>query len=366
MQVRVRLLCDEHVGAAAAAAPPSHADDTDEEEEQDHVATAGACGARGARPLGSNRPLASKGFEATDRVYAADRVFRVHLSSCSTRWADERLRPPLGALVLSGGYEAPVDLRKGFVARPGCVLISADYAQVELRVLAHLAADPALIAAFEQGPDLFQQLAARLFTVTPDAITPELRDRVKVVTYASLYGAGTAHVMQLAEVTYETAASYLELWQRCFPGVYRYLERVKRECRLNQYITTLSGRRRYITGIRAKEPKLTRAAERQAVNSVVQGSAADLIKQAMLHLDRELTPLDAPAHGGGGATGRLLLQIHDELLFEVAAEHAPALRTRVRRVMQGVRTHDGAPLRVPLRVQLKQGSSWGELKVVED
>jgi len=125
--------------------------------------------------------------------------------------------------VLSGGYEAPVDLRKGFVARPGCVLISADYAQVELRVLAHLAADPALIAAFEQGPDLFLQLAARLFTVTPDAITAELRDRVKVVTYASLYGAGTAHVMQLAEVTYETAASYLELWQRCFPGVYRYL-----------------------------------------------------------------------------------------------------------------------------------------------
>jgi len=140
---------------------------------------------------------------------------------------------------------------------------------------------------------------------------------------------------------------------------------VKVQCRTDQHIKTLSGRRRHIVGIRAADKAAKAKAERQAVNSIVQGSAADLIKNAMIAIDAELNPPTGAAHGGGAQRGRMLLQIHDELLFEVAEAHAPALRERVRRIMQAITTSEGQPLRVPLRVQIKQGLSWGELEAIE-
>ena len=297
----------------------------------------------------------------THAVYPADRVFRVYLSTSSPRW--EALRPPQLAHVLSGGDEATIDLRKGFVARPGCVLISADYAQVELRVLAHLADDRALIQAFD-GVDLFRAMSARLFDVPIEQVSDTVRGRVKALTYAILYGAGVNKLTEDLEISVEQAREYMQYWRTAYPGVERYLEQVKKRCRANGYIETISGRRRYLPYIKAREDKARRGAERQAINSTVQGSAADLIKQAMIDIDAELNPTHGPAYGAGALSGRLLLQIHDELIFEVDEEHAPALRAKVRRAMESV-SYGGA-LKVPLRVQVKQGYSWGDLAVVPD
>jgi len=159
-----------------------------------------------------------------DGIYASDRVYRVQLSTCSARWADERLRPPPGSHVLAGGDAASVDLRKGFVARPGCVLVSADYAQVELRVLAHLANDESLLASFD-GPDLFRAMAARLFRISDEVrVTAEMRNKVKAVTYAMLYGAGFARVVQALEVSFDDAKKWLERFQQSYPRIHKYLD----------------------------------------------------------------------------------------------------------------------------------------------
>lgn len=256
-----------------------------------------------------------------------------------------------------------VDLRKGFIARPGCVLVSADYAQVELRILAHLSNDTALIEAF-CGPDLFRGMAAKLFRVPLTAVTDTMRQRVKAVTYATLYGCGIKKLVEDMEVPEDAALKYMTAMRDAYPQVYRHLDEIKRKCRRLGYIETISGRRRYLPAIKAADIKERRGAERQAINSTVQGSAADLIKQAMIDIDGTLNPLHAPTHGGGANIGRLLLQIHDELIFEVIESEAPQLRAKVRKAMEGV-TY-GGKLRVPLSVQIKQGPSWGCLSVVDE
>ena len=209
-------------------------------------------------------------------------------------------------------------------------------------------------------------MATRLFRCGLDEVSDEMRRAVKAVTYAQLYGASartTAQQHGLAEADVRRVA---EQFARAYPRVQAYLAQVVRDCRKRGYVETLAGRRRYLPEIRAAEPKRAAAARRQAINSTVQGSAADLIKQAMLRLDARLTPAHGPALHRAGS-GRLLLQIHDELIFEVEEAKAAQLQARVRNAMQDASwLHDAETLRVPLRVQLKQGKSWGELKVLEE
>ena len=268
--------------------------------------------------------------------------------------------------------------------------------------------------------DLFKSVATRLFKTSYDAVSDEMRAAVKAVVYAQLYGAGIKSVAENNGLPEDDVRRVVEQWRKMYPTVQTYFEGVKRACRKLGYITTLSGRRRYLPEIASTDPRRHAAACRQAINSTVQGSAADLIKQAMLRIDAELTPqahgcgssggtgggggcsqaasqeagssqaagsLDsedamssevaasqayAAAHAAAGPAlptarrGRLLLQIHDELLFEVEEAHASELQAIVRAAMQEATWAGGEPLLVPLRVSLKQGRSWGTLKLVEE
>lgn len=353
-------------------------------------------------------------------IYPADRVYRVHLSSCDPRWS--ALSPPPSASILSGGDEVDISFRSAFVARRGCVLLSADYAQVELRVLAHLSGDSHLVQAFlERAPepvavsavsaavnvtvnaaansaanatnapalaastanpaasaasspsssraegarDLFRLVATRLFDCPYAAVTEQMRAVVKAVTYAQLYGAGIKSVAEAHGLPQDKVRHVVEQWRARYPRVQAYLEEVKHQCRKCGYIETIAGRRRYLPEIRSADEGKRAAACRQAINSTIQGSAADLIKQAMLRIDRELTPQHGPALQSA-RTGRLLLQIHDELLFEVEEGRAEQLQAIVRAAMQEATLVEGKPLRVPLKVALKHGRSWGTLKLVEE
>ena len=212
-------------------------------------------------------------------------------------------------------------------------------------------------------------MASRLFRRPLEHVTPELRERAKKVCYSVLYGAGTRSVMEELGIEWEAAKRTIDGWFEAYPGVQAYFQSVRSRCKRDGFVTTLSGRRRYLPSIKSADARLRKEAERKAVNSVCQGSAADLIKLAMIRIDRVLQAPASDAAGSdaaGGtiptaAPGRLLLQIHDELIFEVAHDRAGALRELVERAMI-----EATPLRVPLQVRLKQGASWGELQVVHD
>ena len=195
-------------------------------------------------------------------------------------------------------------------------------------------------------------------------MTDDMRAAVKAVTYAQLYGAGPKSVAQSSGLPEADVRRVIESFQRSYPRVSSYFADVYRDCRKNGYVQTLSGRRRFLPEIRSTDPKKAAAAKRKATNSTVQGSAADLIKQAMLQIDERLTPSHGPCalHSSKHA-GRLLLQIHDELIFEVESGRVEELQRLVRHAMQEAH---GMELRVPLLVQIKVGPSWGELQKVEE
>ena len=291
-------------------------------------------------------------------IVPSDRVWRVRASTCAT----PQLRPPPGAVVLAPERRVAVELRDAFVARKGCVLLSADYCQVEMRLLAHFSKDADLIGALQDGAaDLFETIARRLFALPPAAaVTAEQRGRAKSTSYAIFYGAGPGKLVEELAVELDDAKTMIEDWHAAFPTVKGWTERVAAGCAVDGFVTTINGRKRYLHGIRSRNDAEKRKARRQASNTVCQGSAADLIKQAMLHIDARLAPPDAPHVLHRAAPGRLLLQIHDELLFEVAEEAAPALRDLVREAM----TARVAALRVPLQVRIKQGPTWGSLDAV--
>ena len=291
-------------------------------------------------------------------IVPSDRVWRVRASTCAT----PQLRPPPGAVVLAPERRVAVELRDAFVARKGCVLLSADYCQVEMRLLAHFSKDADLIGALQDGAaDLFETIARRLFALPPAAaVSSEQRGRAKSTSYAIFYGAGPGKLVEELAVELDDAKQMIEDWHAAFPTVKGWTERVAAGCAVDGFVTTIGGRKRYLHGIRSRNDAEKRKARRQASNTVCQGSAADLIKQAMLHIDARLAPPDAPHVLHRAAPGRLLLQIHDELLFEVAEEAAPALRDLVREAM----TARVAALRVPLQVRIKQGPTWGSLDAV--
>jgi DNA polymerase I len=239
-------------------------------------------------------------------------------------------------------------IRQGFVVGDGYeCLLTADYSQIELRIMAHLSGDEALAAAFGSGHDFHAATAGRVFGVAPDEVTPELRSKVKAMNYGLAYGLSAYGLSQQLRITPDEARGYMDEYFQQFGGVRDYLRDVVARARMDGYTQTMLGRRRYLPDLTSDNRQRREMAERMALNAPIQGSAADIIKVAMLSVDRQLA--------AAGLRSRMLLQVHDELLFEVAPGELEAVRPLVAAAMGGA-----ADLSVPLEVSMGSGLSWAE------
>jgi DNA polymerase-1 len=239
--------------------------------------------------------------------------------------------------------------RKAFVPAPGHELLVADYNQIELRCIAHLAEDPGLIAAFTAGTDIHTTTAARVFGVEPAAVTPEQRAKAKMVSYGLAYGMEAYGLGQRLNIPTEEAAGILTAYFEAFPNVRAYMDRTVTEARQRGYTETLFGRRRPIPELLSDNYRIRQAGERQAMNAGIQGLAADIFKVALVQLDAALED--------GGYRSRITLQVHDEVLVEVPLEEHAEVADLVVAKMSGA-----ARLRVPLAVNLAAGPSWADAK----
>jgi DNA polymerase-1 len=243
-------------------------------------------------------------------------------------------------------------IRKAFIpGDPDWVLVAADYSQVELRVLAHLSKDPALVEAFLKGEDIHTATASRVFGVDHHSVTSGQRRMAKVINFGILYGMGEQALARQAEISRKEAAAFIAQYFATFPGVRDFIERTKREAYERGYVITIAGRRRQMNELQSGARELRAAAERAAVNAPVQGSAADIIKIAMVRLHRIFLEQLLPT--------KMLLQVHDELVFETPPSQLDTLIPLVRSVMEGAMKLD-----VPLKVDVAVGHNWAEMEDV--
>ncbi|MCC7425402.1 MAG: DNA polymerase I [Alphaproteobacteria bacterium] len=238
-------------------------------------------------------------------------------------------------------------IRRAFVAERGHVLLSADYSQIELRLLAHVADIGALKEAFREGEDIHARTAAEVFGVPAKGMDPDTRRKAKAINFGIIYGISAYGLGAQLGIPANEARTYIEAYFRRYPGIRDYMERTKEEARLKGFVTTPFGRRCWLPGIADRNAARRAFSERAAINAPLQGGAADIIKRAMLRLPAAL------AEAGLGA--RMLLQVHDELLFEVPEAEAQATASLVRGVMEGA-----ASLSVPLVVETGLGRNWAE------
>ncbi|MFN2378486.1 MAG: DNA polymerase, partial [Candidatus Binatia bacterium] len=243
--------------------------------------------------------------------------------------------------------EEGAKIRAAFVAAPGCRLVSADYNQIELRVLAHLSADQNLIEAFRSGQDIHTATSADMFEVDLAAVTASMRREAKVVNYGIVYGMGPQRLSRELGITRAKAEDYIKRYFEKFPEVQKFYASQLEQARDKGYVSTLMGRRRYLPDISSDHGGRRQMAERVATNTPIQGSAADIIKKAMVDLDAALS--------GAGLAARLVLQIHDELLLEAPAGEVDELSRLLVRVMEGA-----VGLLVPVVVDVGSGINWAE------
>ncbi len=250
--------------------------------------------------------------------------------------------------------EAGRRIRRAFVVGGGYeTLLTADYSQIEMRIMAHLSGDAGLIEAFRSGEDLHSYVASRVFGVEPSQVVPEQRSKIKAMSYGLAYGLSSFGLSQQLSIDVSEAAALMDDYFARFGGVRRYLTGVVDEARATGYTETILGRRRYVPDLTSDNRARRDAAERVALNAPIQGSAADLIKLAMLGVDRELRRR--------GMASRMLLQVHDELVFEVAAGERDELEALVREQMGAAGNGlPGGPLSVPLDVSVGTGRDWHE------
>jgi DNA polymerase-1 len=238
-------------------------------------------------------------------------------------------------------------IRLAFVAEPGNVLVSADYSQIELRLLAHVADVPALSEAFRTGQDIHARTASEVFSIPLAQMDSVTRRRAKAINFGIIYGISAFGLARQLGIEPGEAKFFIDAYFARYPGIRAYMERTKEEARIHGYVLTPFGRRCWIPGIADRNMARRAGAERQAINAPLQGGAADIIKRAMVKLPAALR--------AAGLSGRLLLQVHDELLFETPAAEAEALRAVAKQVMEAA-----AELSVPLVVETGAGRSWGE------
>jgi DNA polymerase-1 len=237
-------------------------------------------------------------------------------------------------------------IRQAFVAgRPGFALLTADYSQIELRILAHYSDDPALCRAFEQGEDIHCVVASKIFGVPEREVDEAQRGVAKTVNFGVIYGLSAYGLSSRLGITQTEAAAFIEAYFQQYAGVDRFITRTLESAQAAGRVETILGRRRPINGIKSTTGRSRNLAERTAINTVIQGSAADLIKKAMILLDDRLIQ--------GNLEARMLLQIHDELVFEAPEEEIPRLAQLVRETMT-----TALKLKVPLTVDIAAGGNW--------
>ena len=282
----------------------------------------------------------------------ADGRGRIHTTFNQTATATGRLsssNPNLQNIPVRG--PAGQRMRSCFVAAPGMSLISADYSQIELRVLAHLSGDPTLLDAFRNNEDIHSRTAGLLFDVPLDAVSPDQRRSAKTINFGLIYGMGAQKLAQELRISLKEAKEFIERYFTRLARLKEFYDSIEEEARQHGFVSTMAGRRRFTPDILSENTQLRSQARRQAINTRIQGSAADIIKLAMIAVenDEELRGLDA----------RLILQIHDELLLEAPHANAKAAALRLAYLMSGVTPGD-SPLSVPLLVDWGVGPSWAD------
>jgi DNA polymerase-1 len=247
--------------------------------------------------------------------------------------------------------EAGRGIRSAFVpGEEGWTLVAADYSQIELRVLAHYTGDERLCEAFQRDEDIHARVAGQVHNVPIEQVTGEMRREAKIVNFGTIYGQGAGALSRQLGIDRQTAARFIDSYFQTYPGIERFLVESLAACRRLGHVTTILGRRRAIEGIRADAGRSRNMAERTAVNTIIQGSAADLMKLAMIAVYRRLKRERHPA--------KMLLQIHDELIFEAPAGEVGYLARLLREEMSGVYPS----LRVPLKVDVKAGPNWADAR----
>jgi DNA polymerase-1 len=240
------------------------------------------------------------------------------------------------------------EIRRAFVPREkGFCLLSADYSQIELRIIAALSHESGLLEAFRTGGDVHTATAARVFGVFPEMVTPEMRRKAKMVNYGIAYGISAFGLAQRLGIPRKEAGEIIDQYFAQFPGIRRYMDDTITFAREHEYVETVTGRRRYIRDIRSQNMTVRNGAERNAINAPIQGTAADMIKIAMVNIHREILKR--------GLRTRMVLQVHDELVFDV---YQPERAEVMPLVEQKMRT--AIPLEVPIVVEMGTGANWLE------
>ena len=238
-------------------------------------------------------------------------------------------------------------IRQAFVAPPGRLLLAADYSQIELRIMAHLSGDAGLCQAFEGGLDVHRATAAEVFGAALDQVSDEQRRAAKAINFGLIYGMSAFGLARQLGIERGAAQEYIERYFARYPGVRAYMDRIRATAREQGYVETVFGRRLYLPDINARNQQMRQYAERTAINAPMQGTAADIIKRAMIEVAGWL--------GGSGVAADLIMQVHDELVFEVDAGVADEVASRVATIMQ-----EAASLDVPLIVEVGRGANWDE------
>ena len=239
-------------------------------------------------------------------------------------------------------------IRQAFVAPPGKVLLAADYSQIELRIMAHLSTDKGLLRAFSEGQDVHRATAAEVFGVLPEVVSNDQRRSAKAINFGLIYGMSAFGLAKQLGIARGAAQEYIDVYFARYPGVHDYMEATREQAREQGYVETVFGRRLYLPDIRARNGQLRAAAERTAINAPMQGTAADIIKRAMINMHRWLAT-------DNGLDVTMIMQVHDELVFEVAESDVEAAKRPITECMCGA-----ASLKVPLLVDLGVGTNWDE------
>ena len=239
-------------------------------------------------------------------------------------------------------------IRQAFIAAPGYKLVAADYSQIELRIMAHLSEDPGLLSAFAAGQDIHRATAAEIMAIPPADVTTEQRRNAKAINFGLIYGMSAFGLAKQLGIPRSEAQHYMDRYFARYPGVQRYMERTRAQAEEQGYVETLFGRRLYLPDIRARNQGLRKAAERAAINAPMQGTAADIIKRAMIQLAEWLPSCET-------GSIRMLMQVHDELVFEVREDKVDGYLPEIRRLMS-----QAAELAVPLEVGIGVGDNWDQ------
>ncbi|MBS0271482.1 MAG: DNA polymerase I [Proteobacteria bacterium] len=274
---------------------------------------------------------------------------RVHTSYAMTATSTGRLAssdPNLQNIPIRS--EEGKKIRSAFLASPGMKLLSVDYSQIELRLLAHMADLPELQNAFKEGKDIHAETASQVFGVPLNEMTSELRQRAKAINFGIIYGISPFGLARQLGINRESAAQYIQTYFKCYPGIQSYMERMKQEARERGYVTTLLGRRCFIPDIQSRDPNRRSFAERQAINAPLQGGNADIIKKAMIQLTHLFKQKHLEAH--------MLLQVHDELIFEIMENDLERAEACITTTMQSI-----VSLSVPLVVETNVGNTWANV-----